>query len=116
MRDCVAKCVKLDPQNIEAGIAKFHLLPPFGAFQAQQDAADWLLTHGANTAYALNVPVFHLGAVGRNRDSLAVAETARLMDPMSPVVRSLHALSLWRSGRIDEGLRHGDGRDFAGMA
>jgi TolB-like protein len=103
MRDCIARCTRIDPENIEAGIARFHLLPPFGAFLAQQEAADWLLAHGANTPYALNVPVFHLGAVGRNRDSLAVAETARRLDPMSPVIRSLHAISLWRAGRIDEG-------------
>jgi TolB-like protein len=103
MRDCVAKCVKLDPDNLEAGIARFHLLPPFGQFLAQQEAADWLLERGKNTPYALNVPVFHLSAVGRNRDALAVAETARRLDPMNPVIGTLHAMSLWRAGRIEEG-------------
>jgi TolB-like protein len=103
MRDCISKCVKLDPTNIEAGIARFHLLPAFGQFPAQQDAADWLLAHGGNTPYALNVPVFHLGSVGRNRESLAVAETARRLDPMNPVIRSLHAIAIWRAGRIEEG-------------
>ena len=63
MRDCVAKCVALESDNIEAGIARFHLLPPFGQFVAQQEAADWLLERGTNRPYALNVPVFHLGAV-----------------------------------------------------
>jgi TolB-like protein len=103
MRDCVAKCVSLDRDNIEAGIARFHLLPPFGQFLAQQTAADWLLAHGGNTPYALNVPVFHLGSVGRNREALMVAETACRLDPMNPVIRSMHAMALWRSGRIEEG-------------
>ena len=103
MRVCIEKCIGLDPDNIEARIARFHLLPPFGQFLAQQEVADWLQQVGANTPYALNVVVFHLECVGRGRDAVAVAQIAKQLDPMNATIRALHAQSLWRAGRIAEG-------------
>ena len=83
MRVCIEKCIGLDPDNIEARIARFHLLPPFGQFLAQQEVADWLQQVGANTPYALNVVVFHLECVGRGRDAVAVAQIDKQLDPMN---------------------------------
>ncbi len=103
MRACIAKCRSLDPDNIEAGIASFHLLPPFGQFLAKQKVADWLQKNGANTPYALNVAVFHLECVGRGRDAVAAAAVAKRLDPMNATICTLHSQSLWRAGQITEG-------------
>lgn len=103
MKDCIARCRSLDPTNIEAGIASFHLLPPYGQFLAQQEVADWLQENGANTPYALNVAVFHLECVGRGRDAVAVAASAKRLDPMNATICTLHSQSLWRAGQIAEG-------------
>jgi TolB-like protein len=103
IRDCIETCTKLEPDNIEAGIARFHLLPPYGQFLAQQELADWLQQAGATTPVALNVAVFHLECVGRGREAVAIAETAKRLDPMNAAIRTMHSQSLWRAGRLAEG-------------
>ena len=103
MRACIAKCRSLDPDNIEAGIASFHLLPPYGQFRAKQEVADWLQENGASTPYALNIAVFHLECVGRGRDAVAVATVAKRLDPMNAAICTMYSQSLWRAGQIAEG-------------
>ena len=99
----VARCLALDPRSVQARIAQFHLLAPFGDFSAQHKVAVELKELGANSPQALNVCVFRDECVGRGRDAIALSRRAFELDPMNANVSTMRGQSLWRAGRFAEG-------------
>ena len=93
----------LDPENVDASMAEFFRLDPFGNFLGQQGVIQHLQRIGPNSPEALAMVAFHFGAVGRAKEAAASAANGKALDPLSPLANAVLGTSLWRSGQIESG-------------
>ncbi len=100
----LARCLELDPDNAVAMGVQWQLCDPFGAYLAQEKAAQRIAEKGHASAWALTSLTYHLESVGRNREATDTARRAHDLDPKNIVASALHCQSTWRSGRYAEGI------------
>jgi hypothetical protein len=100
----LARCLELDPDNAVAMGVQWYLCDPFGAYLAQEKAAQRISEKGHASAWALSTLTYHLEVVGRNREAADTARRAHDLDPKNFIVSALHGQSMWRSGRYAEGI------------
>ncbi len=98
-----ARCLALDPDNAQAASVEWLLCDPFGAFLAQEKAAQRVREKGQNSAYAQFVLAYHLEVVGRSREAVEVARRGRDLDPKHSRASFMHSQTLWQAGRYAEG-------------
>ena len=98
-----AKCLAIDDGNIDAMLAQFLSLDPFGEFQKQ--AAVMKRASAAETSAEPNwfLPFF-LESVGRSEDAVAAALRIREFDALSVRDTAVVGMNLWRAGRYREGV------------
>ena len=99
----IRRSLTLDPENVDASLAEFWQLDPFGDFLGQHAVIQHLQRIGQNSSEALAIIGFHFGAVGRTREAAALAANGKALDPLSPLANTQHGSSLWRSGQFDAG-------------
>ena len=99
----LAHCLALDPDNAEAASVEWSLCNPFGAYLAQEKAAQRIQEKGQNSALAQYALSYHLEVVGRNREAVEAAQRARDLDPKHNRASFMQAQTLWQAGRYAEG-------------
>ena len=99
----IRRSLTLDPENVDASMAEFWQLDPFGDFLGQHAVIQHLQRIGQNSPEALAIIGFHLDAVGRTSEAAASATKGKALDPLSPLANHLHGSSLWRSGQYEAG-------------
>ena len=99
----IRRSLTLDPENVDASMAEFFRLDPFGDFLGQHAVIQHLQRIGQNSAEALAMAAFHFGTVGRAREAAASAANGKALDPLSSLANAVHGASLWRSGQIETG-------------
>lgn len=99
----LTRACALDPANRPAVFAKLTLMAPFGDFVAHQR----LLEAGApfldTDADHLSHQAFLAECVGRNQDSIRLAERAYALDSLNMFASGMYGQTLWRAGRLSEG-------------
>ena len=99
----IRRSLTLDPDNVDAIMAEFWQLDPFGDFVSQHAVIQHLQRIGQNSPEALANIAFHLGAVGRTREAAAWGKQGKALDPLNPLANGIHGASLWRSGQFETG-------------
>ena len=98
-----ARALALDPQNVDALLAQFFVIAPFGRF-AEADAVVDRLAQAPGLGAAGIYVGWHSRAVGRLRESAAATERAFSLDALNPMAANLVALSRMATGRVAEAV------------
>ena len=101
--DEINRSLTLDPEDVGASLAEYWRLDPFGDFLGQHAVIQHLQKIGQDSPEARAIVGFHLGSVGRTRESAASAAQGKALDPLSSLANALYGSSLWRSGQFDRG-------------
>jgi len=101
-RAAADRALALDRDNGDALTALATLLPYYRRWSAyERDCKRALAKHPNH--WMLNIAYAHmLSHVGRNRAALPHLERANAVDPLSPQLQWMRALTLWSAGRLDE--------------
>ena len=97
------QALALDPQNVDAQVAKLLLVPPFGRF-VEADAALDGLRQSPGMGDGKKFIGYLMRNVGHLREGLAEDERAYLLDPLDPMCANTVALARVAVGRIDEAV------------
>jgi TolB-like protein len=97
------RALALDPHNVDAQLAQFFVLPPFGAFVEADIVMERVARAPGLGAGGIYVG-WHLRAIGRLRESVEATEGAFLLDALNPMSANLVALSRMASGRVAEAV------------
>jgi len=97
------RALALDPQNVDALVAKLFLIPPFGQF-VEADAALEGLRQAPGMGDGKKWIGYLMRQFGHVREGLAEAERAYLSDPLDPMCANAAALARMAVGRIDEAV------------
>jgi len=97
------RCIALDALNRFSVYVRYWMVEPFGAYLAQEEIVQEDLARWPNMGECRSVVALYLESVGRNREAVEMAQSARDLDPRSGFAQFETALSLWRAGRFAEG-------------
>ena len=97
-----ARCLALDPENVDAVIALADFAP-FGDFLPYDATVADIARLGAASSRAQVMRSLRLQCLGRGRESLEVARLARTIDPLDVVPFSNFGMATWQSGAFAEG-------------
>jgi len=101
----IERAFALDPNNLEALVAQYHLLPPFGRYMETETLLYRMQAVAPNGSDTLGWRALHLLLVGRTRDAMDVAQRACEVDPLKPEWANFRARTLWHAGRYAEARR-----------
>ena len=97
------RALALDPQNVDALMAQFFVLAPFGRF-VEADAVVERIRAGARLGRWRIYVGWHSRAIGRLRESAEATERAYRLDALNPMSANLVALSRMATGRVAEAV------------
>jgi len=97
------RALALDSQNIDAMVAEFFLIPPFGRF-IEDDAALERIRRAPGLSDRKIFIGWDLRATGRLRESAEETEHAYSLDRLNPLIANLTALSRMSIGRVAEAI------------
>jgi len=97
------RALAIDPQNVDAQVAKLLLVAPFGRF-VEADAALGGLRQAPGMGDGKKLIGYLMRNVGHLREGLAEDERAYLLDPLDPMCANAIALARVAVGRIDEAV------------
>jgi TolB-like protein len=97
LRNDIAHCHALDPENPQANYANFWLKAPFGEFLEKERIVEKALSRTNLLSDDLAMSSFHYLNVGRLRQAHVNVLKARGFDPSSWAVSINYAVSLWSS-------------------
>ncbi|MGH7895073.1 MAG: hypothetical protein ACREQL_10410 [Candidatus Binatia bacterium] len=97
------RALALDPQNIDALLAQFFVIPPFGRFVEAHAVVGRIGRAPGLGAGGIYVG-WHSRAIGRLRESAEATERAFLLDALNPMSANLVALSRMATGRVAEAV------------
>jgi hypothetical protein len=92
-----------DPQNVDALLAQFFVVPPFGRFVEADAVVEHIARAPGLGAGGIYVG-WHCRAIGRLRESAEATERAFLLDALNPMSANLVALSRMATGRVAEAV------------
>ena len=98
LRNDIARCHALDPDNPQANYANFWLLDPFGDFLEQERIVQRALNGQNQLSDDLCMASFHCLNTGQLRQAQSLVVKARSFDPSSWAVSINYAISLWQMG------------------
>jgi adenylate cyclase len=98
-----ARALALDPQNVDALLAQFFVMPPFGRF-VESDAIVARIARAPGLGAGGIYVGWHCRAIGRLRESVEATERAFLLDALNPMSANLVALSRMATGRVREAV------------
>ncbi len=96
------RALALDPQNVDALLAKFFVIPPYGRF-LEADAALERIRRVPSPSSELYVSR-QLRAVGLVREGAEAAERAYRLNALDPLYANLLALAIMATGRVRESV------------
>jgi len=99
------RALALDPNNLEALVAQYHLLPTIGRPSEAEALLDRMQTVAPNSAETLGWRALHLLLIGRNGEAIDVSQRAYKADPLDPSAANMRARALWHAGRYTEARR-----------
>jgi TolB-like protein len=97
------RALALDPQNVDALVAKLFAVSPFGRF-VEADAALEGLRQAPGMGDGKKYIGYLMRQFGHVREGLAESERAYLSDPLDPMCANAVALARVAAGRIDEAV------------
>ena len=97
------RALALDPENIDALLAQFFVIPPFGRF-VEADALAARIARAPGLGAGGIYVGWHCRAIGLLRESAAATERAFLLDALNPMSANLAALSRMATGRVAEAV------------
>src|SRR4029077_15638821 len=97
------RALALDPQNVDALLARFFVIPPFGRF-VEADAVMGRIGRAPGLGAAGIYVGWHSRTIGRLRESAEATERAFLLDALNPMSANLVALSRMATGRVAEAV------------
>jgi len=103
VREALDRCVALDEHNAFPAYTRYWMIEPFGAYVEQEAVVQDGVTRWPNLGESRALAALFLETVGRNREAVEMALTARDLDPKSPFAQFETGLSQWRAGRFAEG-------------
>ena len=98
----VARCAALDPGHPDVLAARWVVMPPFGAFAAQEAMLQSNAAEGLDSVDFLTERAYFLECVGRSAEAAKQAARATALDPLNPFAMGLHGQALWFAGRFAE--------------
>jgi len=101
----IERALALDPNNLEALVAQYQLLPPFGRYTETEALLDRMQVVAPNGSDTLGWRALHLLLAGRTREAMEVAQRACEVDPLMPNWANFRARTLWHAGRYAEARR-----------
>jgi tetratricopeptide (TPR) repeat protein len=104
IQDLSRKCRQLEPDNAINASSDLWLAPRFGDFLAQHNRIQRLARVGQNSAFALASIGFFLENLGRNSEAAAMAQRARVLDPLDQLAVTASCQSRWRAGDFEGGI------------
>jgi TolB-like protein len=93
------RALALDPQNVDALLAQFFVMPPFGRF-VDTDAIVGRIARAPGLGAGGIYVGWHSRAIGRLCDSVEATERAFLLDALNPMSANLVGLSRMASGHV----------------
>src|SRR6185369_2060938 len=97
------RALALDPQNVDALLAQFFVLPPFGRF-VEADAVMGRMGQAPGLCAGGIYVGWHFRTIGRLRDSVEATERAFLLDALNPMSANLAGLSRMATGQVAESV------------
>jgi TolB-like protein len=97
------RALALDPQNVDALMAQYFIMPPFGRFIDADALVERIARAPGLGAGGIYVG-WHRRAAGRLRDSAEATERAFLLDALNPMSANLAALSRMATGRVADAV------------
>jgi TolB-like protein len=97
------RALAADPENPEALVAKYFVLPPFGRF-VEADAMMERVRQSARAGEMRMYAGWHLRSLGRVRESVTEIERGFALDPMNSMVANMMALARMAVGRVAEAI------------
>jgi adenylate cyclase len=97
------RALALDPQNVDALMAQYLIMPPFGRF-IEADAVVGRVARAPGLGAEGIYVGWHYRAVGRLRESVEATERAYLLDALNPMSANLVALARMAAGRVAEAV------------
>ena len=97
------RALALDPQNVDALLAQFFVIPPFGRF-VEADAVVARIGRAPGLGAGGIYVAWHSRAIGQLRESAEATERAFLLDALNPMSANLVALSRMATGRVAEAV------------
>ena len=97
------RALALDAQNVDALLAQFFVLPPFGRF-VEADAVVERIARAPGLGVAGIYVGWHSRAIGRLRESADATERAFSLDALNPMSANLVGLSRMATGRVAEAV------------
>jgi TolB-like protein len=104
LRNDIARCHALDPENPQANYANFWLKAPFGEFLEKERIVEKALSRTNQLSDDLAMSSFHYLNVGRLRQAHVNVLKARGFDPSSWAVSINYAVSLWSTANPEASL------------
>ena len=101
--DEAERALALDPQNVDALLAQFFVIPPFGRF-VEADAVMGRIGRAPGLGAGGIYVGWHSRAIGRLRESAEATERAFVLDALNPMSANLVALSRMATGRVAEAV------------
>jgi TolB-like protein len=97
------RALALDPQNIDALIAQYFVIAPFGRF-VEADAVIERMHLVPGSSDAQMYIGWHSRAIGRVRDGAEETARAYRLDALNPLLANLGALATMATGRVAEAV------------
>jgi TolB-like protein len=97
------RALAFDPQNVDALLAQFFVISPFGRF-VEADAIVGRIARAPGLGAGGIYVGWHSRAIGRLRESAEATERAFLLDALNPMSANLVALSRMATGRVAEAV------------
>jgi len=97
------RALDVDPQNVDALVAKLFVVPPFGNF-AELDTALQRIRQAPDTGDGKKYIGWCLRTMGRVRESLVEDERTYLSDPLDPMCANTVALARMAAGRVEDAV------------
>jgi hypothetical protein len=98
------RALALDPQNVEALLAQFFIIPPFGRF-VEADAVVARIGRAPGLGAGGIYVGWHSRAIGRLRESAEATERAFLLDALNPMSANWSRSREWRRGALRKPCR-----------
>lgn len=95
---------ELDPGHPDALAARWELLPPFGALEAQEALLASNTLAGRDWVDLLTTRAYFLECAGRSAEAAEVAERAARLDPLNPFAMGLYGQAQWFAGNWAQAL------------